>query len=170
MSPEPIHPGLDPVVGEFLARLRTLGVMGVIVDAAGEVGGDIDAETLRASGVTVSGPELVESIRLAAARWATEDEPTVWSPREDLSLVPCALSRRRRSAGYLVAMLADGSRIGEATLLSRVLPSLWSDHSLLAESQSAVESFSRQLSGVYEEPRSSQTQRRHEFTHEPERF
>lgn len=136
---------LDPRAASFLERLRAAGVNAVVVDASGET---LTAEGASSPGVARA--ELLETLRLAAARWASEDEPAPWTPRPDLTLVPAAITQRRRRAGYFVALLPSTAS-GEARLLWKMLPALWQDHNTAVESERAVESFSRQLSGAYEE-------------------
>lgn len=158
MSNLPIHPdrvddefaainSLDPIATAFVERLQAMGVNTLVVDASGEL---MNAD-LPPAAAAIPRSELVETIRLAAARWSSEDEPAPWSPRPDLTLVPTAMTRRRRRIGYFVACMDGSANPGEVRLLWRIMPSLWRDHSASSEAQNAVESFSRQLSGVYEE-------------------
>ncbi len=141
-----IH-SLDPMAASFVERLESMSVHTLVVDASGEL---LSAQVPPAA-ASIPPSELAETIRLAAARWSSEDEPAPWSPRPDLTLVPTAMTRRRRRAGYFVACMDGAANAGEVRLLWRIMPSLWRDHAASAESQNAVESFSRQLSGVYEE-------------------
>lgn len=145
--PEPERVTLDPAAESFVERLRELGVRALAIDTAGE----LLTEPAVESGEGVSRAELVETLRLAAARWSSEDQPAPWSPRPDLTLTPTAISRRRRRTGYFVACLAGQHQIAEGRLLSRMLPELWNNHTETISARDAVESFSRQLSGVYEE-------------------
>lgn len=138
---------MDADAAAFVERLRAMGVRLLVVDQAGEL---LSAPT-DLDGVPVSRPELLETLRLAAARWTSEDEPAPWTPRTDLTLAPAAMTRRRRRSGYFVACMSANSTPGEVRMLWRMLPALWNDHTSAAESRNAVESFSRQLSGVYEE-------------------
>lgn len=138
---------MDAEAAAFVERLRAMGVRLLVVDQTGELlSAPADLE-----GVSVARPELLETLRLAAAKWSSEDEPGPWSPRTDLTLTPTAMTRRRRRTGYFVACMDANATPGEVRMLWRMLPALWNDHTSAVESRNAVESFSRQLSGVYEE-------------------
>ncbi len=158
MNDLPIHPesaademaminSLDPMATSFIERLEAMGVQTLVADA----GGEIISTQAPPCAAAIPPSELTETIRLAAARWSSEDEPAPWSPRPDLTLVPTAITRRRRRSGYFIACMDGAANAGEVRLLWRIMPSLWRDHSASADAQNAVESFSRQLSGVYEE-------------------
>lgn len=138
---------IEPEAAAFAARLATMGVRMLIVDAAGEIlAAPRDIES-----VGVARSQLADTLRLAAARWSSEEQPQPWSPRPEFTLTPAVMTHRRRRAGYFVACMDGASSPGEVRLMGRMLPALWSDHLAALEAESAVESFSRQLSGVYEE-------------------